>query len=205
MSYPPRIFIPGLSLHVFPRGINGEAIARDDDDAEHLRRVVARAAAEHDVSIHASAFMKTHYHLIVTPATKDGLARTMQVADGRHTKYFNRKYKRTGTLWNERYNAVLLDDERYWYTCLRYVDLNPFRAHIVSAPEESRWSSYRVHAFGDKCDWLTTHPLYLRLGSTPDERQAAYRAMCDRRLTDDELDQQRHPPRKRVVQLRVAI
>ena len=84
--------------------------------------------------------------------------------------------------------AVLLDDERYWYTCLRYVDLNPFRAHIVSAPEESRWSSYRVHAFGEDCDWLTLHPLYLKLGSTPQERQAAYRALCDRPLTDDELD-----------------
>jgi REP-associated tyrosine transposase len=189
---------------VFPRGINGEAIARDDEDAEHLRRVVVDAAAAYNVNIHTFAFMNTHYHLIVTPTTAEGLPQTMQVADGRHTKYFNQKYKRTGTIWNERYGAVLLDDERYWYTCLRYVDLNPFRAQIVRAPEESRWSSYRVHAFGESCDWLTPHPLYLRLGSTPKERQAAYRALCDRPLTDDELDQQRHPPRQRVIQLPVA-
>ena len=204
MSYPPRIFIPGVSLHVFPRGINGEAIARDEEDAEHLRRVVADAAAEYDVGIHAFAFMTTHYHLIVTPTTDSGLPETMKIAGGRHTKYFNRKYKRMGTIWNERYGGVLLEDERYWYTCLRYVDLNPFRAHIVSAPEESPWSSYRVHAFGAHCDWLTPHPLYLRLGSTPQERQAAYRAMCDRRLTDDELDQLRRPTRQRLVHLPVA-
>jgi putative transposase len=75
----------------------------------------------------------------------------------------------------------------------------------VSSPEDSRWSSYRVHAFGEPCDWLTPHPLYLKLGSTPKERQAAYRAMCARQLTDDELDQQRHPPRQRVVRMPVAI
>jgi putative transposase len=205
VSYPPRIFIPDVSLHVFARGINAEAIARDEEDAEHLRRVVAEAAAAEEVRIHAFAFMTTHYHLIVTPSTESGLPRTMQVADGRHTKYFNRKYKRTGTIWNERYGAVLLDDERYWYTCLRYVDLNPFRAHMISSPEESGRSSYRVHALGEKCDWLTPHPLYLKLGSTPKERLAAYRAVCDRPLTDDELDQQRHPPRQRVVQLPVGL
>jgi putative transposase len=205
MSYPPRIFIPQISLHVFPRGLNGQAIARDEDDAEHLRRVVAEAAAEHDVSIHAFAFMTTHYHLIATPATESGLPRTMQIAGGRHTKYFNRKYKRTGTIWNERYGGVLLDDERYWYTCLRYVDLNPFRAQIVNSPEESPWSSYAIHAFGEQCDWLTPHSLYLKLGSTPADRQAAYRSMCDRRLTDDELDQHRHPRRQQVVQLPVTV
>jgi len=201
VSYPLRIFIPDVSHHVFPRGINGEAISRDGDDTEHLLQVVAKAAAENNVSIHAFAFMTTHYHLIVTPTTEGGLPQTMQIAGGRHTKYFNRKYERTGTIWNERYGAVLLHDERYWYTCLRYVDLNPFRAHMVSSPEDSRWSSYRIHAYGEQCDWLTPHPLYLKLGSTPKERQAAYRALCDRGLTDDELDQLRHPPRREVIEI----
>jgi putative transposase len=198
MAYPPRIFIPDVSLHVFPRGINGQAVARDEEDTEHLRRVVAEAAADYGVAIHAFAFMTTHYHLIVTPTTDGGLSGMMQLADGRHTKYFNRKYERMGTIWNERYGATLLKDEHYWYTCLRYVDENPFRAHIVSSRGDSRRSSYPVHAFGDDCEWLTPHELYLKLGSTPDERQMAYRAMCLRQLTDDELDQHRDP-RRRVV------
>jgi putative transposase len=205
MPYPPRIFIPGVSLHVFPRGLNGEAITRDEEDAEHLRLVVAEAAAEYDVGIHAFAFMTTHYHLIVTPATESGLPEMMKTADGRHTKYFNRKYKRKGTIWNERYGGVLLEDERYWYTCLRYVDLNPFRARMVTAPEESCRSSYRVHALGENCEWLTPHPLYLKLGSMPQERQAAYRAICDRQLTDDEVDQHCHPTRRRLIQLPIAV
>jgi len=205
MSYPSRMFIPEISVHVFARGLNGQSIVRDEDDAEHLRRVVTDTAVEFDVWIHAYAFMSTHYHLIVTPANERALPRTMQVAGGRHTKYFNRKYKRRGTIWNERYGGVLLTDEHYWYTCLRYVDLNPYRAHVVSAPEDSYWSSYRVHAFGEPREGLTPHPLYLKLGATSQERQAAYRAMCDRPLTDDELELHGHPPREPLIQLPVAI
>ena len=195
------LYEPGTSAHVFPRGINGGAIVRDDYDSEHLLRVIIRAARRHAVEINAFAIMTTHYHLVVTPNGERALAKAMQEIGIRHTLYFNRKYGRIGTIWNERYGATLLDDERYWYTCLRYVDLNPFRAHVVKAPEDSRWSSYRVHALGDPCDWLTPHPLYIRLGPTAKSRQEAYRAMCDTALTDDEIEQQRHPPRRAVLQL----
>ena len=199
------IYIPGLSVHVFPRGINGGAIVRDDDDREHLLRAIIKAARAHDVDIHAFALMSTHYHLIVTPTGTAALAKAMQKIGIRHTLYFNKKYRRTGTLWNERYGAALLDEERYWYNCLRYVDLNPFRAQVIAAPDESRWSSYRFHALGEACDWLTPHPLYLRLGATAKTRQEAYRALCSVPLTDEEIETQRHPPRAAVLQLPAGV
>jgi putative transposase len=201
MPRRPRIYVPDLSLHVFPRGLNGGAIVRDDDDREQLLRVIVKAAREHGVEINAFALMTTHYHLIVTPTSDGALAKSMQKIGIRHTHYFNWKYGRSGTIWNERYGAALLDDERYWYNCLRYVDLNPFRAHIVAVPADSQWSSYRFHALGESCDWLTPHPLYMRLGATAKARQDAYRAMCAVPLTDEEIDAQRHPPRTAVLQL----
>src|SRR4051812_2095254 len=173
MARRPRIHIAGLSVHVFPRGINRGAIVRDDGDRRHLLGAIVRATRRHDVDINAFAVMDTHYHLVLTPSSQLALSRTMQSIGGSHTLYFNRKYERIGTLWNERYGDTLLDDERYWYNCLKYVDLNPFRAGIVAAPEDSPWSSYRFHAYGDPCDWLTPHPLYLRLGVTSKERQTA--------------------------------
>jgi putative transposase len=201
MARRPRIYVPDLSVHVFPRGINGGAILRDEDDHEHLMRVIIRAAERYGVDINAHALMTTHYHLIVTPTEDGALARTMRAVGIRHTRYFNRKYGRTGTIWNERYGAALLKDERYWYNCLRYVELNPFRAHMVAAPGDSRWSSYRFHALGEPCDWLTPHPLYMRLGSTAKVRQDAYRAMCATALTDQEIEEQRHPPLAAVLRL----
>ncbi len=195
------IYVPDISVHVFPRGINRGVIVRDDSDHEHLLRVIINAGKRHGVEINALALMTTHYHLIVTPTWDGALAKAMQAIGIRHTRFINRKYGRIGTIWNEPYGAALLDDERYWYTCLRYVDLNPFRAHLVAAPEASRWSSYRFHALGEPCEWLTPHPLYMRLGATAKARQEAYRAMCAVPLTDEELEQQCHPPRPAILRL----
>jgi putative transposase len=193
MPRRPRVYVPDVSLHVYPRGINSSAIVRDDHDLEHLRKAIVRAARRNGVEINAFALMTTHYHLIVTPTRQGALAKAMQEIGIRHTRYFNRTYGRIGTIWNDRYGATLLDNEGYWYTCLRYVDLNPFRAHVVDAPEQSRWSSYRFHALGEPCDWLTPHPLYMRLGPTAKSRQEAYRALCSVPLTDDEIDLQVRP------------
>ena len=195
MCRPPVPFVPDLSVHVYPRGINGEAIARNDDDRDHLLRAIVRATRKNGVDINALTLMTTHYHLIVTPTCEGALASAMKAIGGGQTRYFNRTYGRTGTIWNERYGGIVLRDERYWYTCLRYVELNAFRAHMVNAPEDWRWSSYRFHALGEPCDWLTPHPLYIRLGATAKARQQAYRALCATSLTDEELEQQRHPPR----------
>src|SRR4051812_34084474 len=205
MPRRPLIYIPDISVHVFPRGINGGLIVRDDLDREQLLRFIVKAAQRYGVDINAFAIMSTHYHLIVTPPGAGAISNMMRVIGGRHTRRFNKKYGRMGTMWNERFGHALLAEERYWYNCLRYVDLNPLRAHVVAAPEESRWCSYRFHAFGEPCDWLTPHPLYIRLGATAKVRQEAYRAMCQVALTDEELDAQRHPPRPAVLQLPAGV
>jgi putative transposase len=201
MSRRSPIYVPDLSVHVYSRGINRGAIVRDDRDREALLRFIVEAAKHYGVEINAFAVMETHYHMIVTPTSDGALSNAMAVIGGRQTRRFNKKYGRMGTMWNERFGHALLDDERYWYNCLRYVDLNPFRAHAVSAPEESRWCSYRFHAFGEPCDWLTPHPLYVRLGATAKTRQEAYRAMCQVPLTDDEIVAQRYPPKIALQQL----
>jgi putative transposase len=144
--------------------------------------------------------MKTHYHLVVTPSGEGVLPRAMQEIGIRYTRYFNRKYGRIGTVWNDRYCAVLLDNERYWYNCFRYVELNPLAAHIVATPEASQWSSYRVHALGEASGWLTPHRLYVALGPTAEVRQAAYRSMCAIPLTYEEEALIRYPRLTTAVQ-----
>jgi putative transposase len=187
MARRPRVYVPELSVHVHHRGINFGAIVATDRDYDRLLRLIAKAAARHGVSIHAFAIMKTHYHLIATPTSDGALAKAMQAIGIRHTHYFNRQYGRIGTIWNDRYCAHLIDSPHYWYNCFRYVELNPLAARIVDAAEAYRWTSYRVHAYGERCDWLVPHPLYTALGHTPQARQAAYRRLCQTPLNDAEL------------------
>ena len=108
MSRRSLLYVPGLSVHVYPRGINGGAIVRDEEDNDHLLRAIIKAALEQGVEINALTLMTTHYHLIATPTAKAALATAMKKIGGRHTRYFNRNYGRSGTIWNERYGRVLL-------------------------------------------------------------------------------------------------
>jgi putative transposase len=114
------------------------------------------------------------------------LPRMMKELGERYVKYFNREVDRVGTLWNGRYRGLIIDDERYWLTCLRYVEQNPVRAGMVEAPGDYQWSSYRAHAGGKWDDWLTPHPLYQSLGVTASERQRAYQAICSENVADTE-------------------
>jgi putative transposase len=196
MPRPPRIYIPDLALHVCQRGVDRQTIYLDDDDRERYLNTLAVIAEKYGVEVHAYTLMDNHYHLIVTPRAEAALADATRWVNWNYTMYFNRKYERTGPLWNERPRVIPIEDERQWFTCLRYVELNPLRANMVTAPDQYRWSSYRVHAHGEANGWLVPHHLFTALGATDAERQAAYRAMCGVPLTDQELAMQRHPPKR---------
>jgi len=177
MPRPPRIVIAGESHHVYQRGHNRSDIFAGDSDYRRFLRLARKSMSNNGVDVHAFTLMSNHYHFVLTPQTKDSLPDAMKDLLGEYTSYFNRKYGRSGTLWNDRYRAKPIEDERYWLNCLRYVEANPVEAGIVSAPENYRWTSYRIHAAGEPSRWLVLHPLYLGLGKTPFERQTAYRAL----------------------------
>jgi putative transposase len=168
-------------------------IFRAHADYEVFLSFLQRAAAGRHVSIHAFVLMTNHVHLIATPHHRTSVPRMMQELGVQYVRFFNSKYQRSGTLWNSRYKAFLLDSETYWLTCLRYVEQNPVRAGIVVAPGEYVWSSYAAHALGKWTNWLTPHHLYIALGQTAYERQLAYRAICATPLTDDQLALSRQP------------
>jgi putative transposase len=195
MGHPLRAYLPGISVHVIRRGNNRCAIVGDDDDRAAWLRMFKSASGEFGVAVHGFVLMTTHYHLIVTPQRAGALACMMKQVGERYVRYYNARYDRVGTLWTGKYRAIFLLDETRWLSCLRYVEQNPWRAHMVSTPQSYPWSSCRFHALGDGSDWLAPHPLYLALGKTAPERQTAYRAICNVKLTDDELAEQRHPPR----------
>ena len=172
-----RIYVPGLSAHVFQRGHNRGAIFDEPFDYDYFLALVRHSARLYGTEVHAFALMHNHYHLIATPGNAKALPSTMKAIDCGYTKYYNRKHGRMGTLWNARYRAKLIHDEAYWLTCLRYVEHNPVNAGIVGTAAQYRWTSYRVHAHGVFSDWLVPHRVYQELGKTPAERQQAYRAI----------------------------
>jgi len=169
--------LTGVPQHLIQRGNNRAACFFAEDDYRFYLDCLGEAAQKTGCDLHAYVLMTNHVHLLVTPAEQDSLARLMQSVGRRYVQYVNYTYQRTGTLWEGRYKASLVDAERYFLTCSRYIELNPVRAAVVDNPGDYRWSSYRCNALGDADPLLTPHRIYQRLGRSEAECHAAYRTL----------------------------
>lgn len=190
MPRRPRVFIAGLSVHIINRGVDHLDVFRDDADRETFVTILRRAAQRHGVAVHGYVLMTTHYHGLVTPIDARALPGAMKELGVRYARYFNRKYERIGTLWSSRYRGILVPDDRYWLTCLRYIEQNPVRAGIVERPDDYAWSSFLAHTATDS-DWLASHCVYDELGHTARDRRLKYREFCTTPLTETDLAAQR--------------
>ena len=188
MARHQRPFLEGLTLHVTQRGNNRAAMFQVPSDYEIFLWFLLFAMRRYGLRIHAYALMSNHFHLMVTPESDTSLPRAMQSLGRRYVRHFNDSYKRTGTLWEGRYRTAIITDERYWLTCMRYVEMNPVRAGLVTAPEAYRWSSYRTHAYGVNDPAVVSHPVYDALANTPERRQEAWRRICEPPVPSDHLE-----------------
>ena len=190
MARLPRFVIPGQPQHVIQRGNDRQAIFRAEEDYDYYLEKLGDAAERHHCDLHAYVLMTNHVHLLVTPHGENGIGKTMQTLGRYYVQYFNQRYRRTGTLWEGRYKATLIDSEQYLLTCMRYIELNPVRArNIAKHPSEYPWSSYQANALGQADALLTPHREYKRLGKTWAERCTAYRQLFRTRIPEQTLDE----------------
>lgn len=94
----------------------------------------------------------------------DAISRLMQSLGRRYAQYVNRVYRRSGSVWEGRFKASLIQAEEYLLTCYRYIELNPVRADMVRDPGEYRWSSYLGTGWGRATNSLQTTPYTRRWG-----------------------------------------
>ncbi len=180
MARLPRYVIPGQPQHIIQRGNNRQVIFRSEGDYQFFRDSLVEAAGRFGLAIHAYVWMTNHIHLLATPTYEDSISKTFQSAGRKYVQYFNFTYKRSGTLWEGRYRATVVDTENYLLKLMRYIDMNPVRAGIVAHPREYAWSSHRRYAYGDmdaNLNWLIPHDEYLKLDRQDTARREAYRAL----------------------------
>ena len=188
MPRKQRIAIAHYPHHVVQRGHNRRAVFVTDRDRLSYLATLQEFRQELGLKVYAYCLMTNHVHLIVDPgADAANLSRLMKRLAGRHTRRINRLEHRTGTSWEGRFKCSPIESDRYLLACSRYVDLNPVRAHIVAAPEEYPWSSYRARVGVIECDWLDPDPVFLALGPTQERRQLRYREFVEQGIHDYEL------------------
>jgi putative transposase len=190
MARLPRYVIPRQPQHIIQRGNNRQAIFSAEADYQFFRDALVEAAQQYGLAIHAYVWMTNHIHLLATPEQEHSMSKVLQSVGRRYVQYFNLAYRRSGTLWEGRYRATVVDSEQYLLTLMRYIELNPVRAGMVDHPGDYPWSSYAFNAQGEagpNTDWLTPHEEYLRLGRNAADRQGAYRLLFRAAISHDDL------------------
>ena len=191
MARLPRFVLPGHPQHVIVRGNNREPIFLAEEDYSFYLDKLKDACIKHRCDVHAYVLMTNHVHLLMTPHQEESISKVMQMLGRYYVQYFNYTYKRTGTLWEGRYKASLVDSEAFALTCYRYIELNPVRAGMVQHPAEYPWSSYRHNALGHDDQLVTSHYLYNALSDAEETRQARYRALFEAHIDQKTIDEVR--------------
>ncbi|MFV2030931.1 MAG: transposase [Gammaproteobacteria bacterium] len=187
MARKPRFNLPGVPQHVVQRGNNREPCFYAVDDYKRYLDDLHHAAFKNQVAIHAYVLMTNHVHLLATPGQAYGITHLMQDLGRKYVRYINHTYRRSGTLWEGRYKASLVDSEVYLLTCMRYIEMNPVRAGMVDSPGDYRWSSYMRNAQGKYDNVIKDHPVYQLLGITESDQRRAYRELFRHHLDDTQV------------------
>src|SRR5574341_498952 len=147
MARPIRIEYPGAVYHVICRGNNRQPIYRDDLDRRRYLEKLSYYCQDKNVDVLAYCLMPNHVHLLLeTP--QGNLSKMMQAFQTSYTVYFNKRHRRTGHVFEQRYKAYLIDKDSYLLEVSRYIHMNPVMARIVERPGDHPWSSYRAYLSG---------------------------------------------------------
>jgi putative transposase len=177
MPRQPRYFLPGYPQHIIIRGVNRQDTFFEPDDYDRFMTTLGHAADQYGCAIHGYVLMTNHVHMLVTPKLEDAIPKVMQAIGRSYVQWLNRKYERTGALWQGRYKSCLVQDDQYLLTCQRYIELNPVRAGLVAHPAAYLHSSYHCNALGRSNPLLTAHEVYLGLGQSALDRCTTYSRM----------------------------
>jgi putative transposase len=183
MARPPRLVVPDIALHIVQRGNDRQVCFREDTDYLVYLSNLRDLARKMKCALHAYCLMTNHVHLLMTPAEPSGCVMLMRDLGQRYVGYFNRRYARTGTLWEGRFRSHLVDSAAYVLACYRYIELNPVRARMVGSPGAYTWSSHNGNSGAVQNVLLTPHAEYAALAADDTARWAAYRRLFD--ATDD--------------------
>jgi REP element-mobilizing transposase RayT len=135
-------FAPGQFYHIYNRGAGKQDIFREQENYHYLLRSIRRYTKQLHLSPIAYCLMPNHYHLLLRQDGDEPAGQLAWLTFNKYTKAFNKRYGRTGTLFEGRYQSIHVDGTDYLLHLCRYIHANPVKAGLVSRPEEWPFSNY---------------------------------------------------------------
>jgi len=173
-----RLDASGALHHIMVRGINKSAIFNDDQDRQQFLYRLGENVTKAGAVIYAWVLMTNHVHILFKSGAQ-GISAVMRKQLTWYAQYYNRKHRRTGYLFENRYKSILCEEENYLLALIRYIHLNPVRAGIVATMEELDrypWSGHGTVMGKKRNDWMDVSPVLTQFGSRKNAARNAYRS-----------------------------
>lgn len=154
MARMARAVCPGVPHHITQRGVRRYNVFLEQSDHERYIELLKVYSERFRLRILAYCLMTNHVHVVGSPAAIDSIAKTFKYCHGIYATEFNKKYGKSGHVWQARPFSCVLDEPHTW-AAIRYVERNPVRARIIDRAENYRWSSAAAHC-GLRSDALLT-------------------------------------------------
>ena len=177
MPRQARLDAPGTLHHVMVRGIDGVSIFRDDQDREDFLSRIEHVVDTTGTRILAWVLMDNHVHLLLFSGPS-GIAAFMRRLLTGYAIWFNRRYQRSGHLFQNRYKSIVCDEDIYLLELVRYIHLNPLRASVVKSVGELdryRWSGHSVLVGKRDNAWQECECVLRQFSDKPKKAMRVYR------------------------------
>jgi putative transposase len=145
MPRPPRLVAAGAIYHLTCRGVRGLPIFVTDRDRALFLALLRLTLAKYGWLCQAYCLMDNHWHLVVQ-TEQPTLSAGMHWLNTAYARTFNKRHGFEGHLFDDRFGSKVIESNAQFMLTVRYVELNPVRAGLVSDPGDWSWSSYRFHA-----------------------------------------------------------
>jgi putative transposase len=150
MPRSTRLLLNNVCYHIITRANHAQEIFLNIKDFNTYLKILQRYKLKYKFQLYAYCLMRNHVHLIMEPSEPEKLSKIMQGISQSYSIYFNKRYHKTGHLWQERFKSMVINKDQYLLNCLNYIEMNPIRAGIIKDAHRYRWSSYRYRMFGYK-------------------------------------------------------
>jgi putative transposase len=146
MPRKARVIVPGAFHHVMARGIDGRDLFKDDDGRRQFIKLLKEGLAHGRHRLYAWALLSNHYHLLIR-VSDSPFSEMMRRLNSRYARFYSKKYRRRGCLFQDRYKSTVTQDLKYAEEILRYIHLNPIRSGLCKGLKELKsfpWSGHRA-------------------------------------------------------------
>ncbi len=137
MARKNRVTLPNIPIHILKKGINQEDVFHNDEDYESFYNLLIDIAKKFDIKIYAYILLKNSFELIISSSIDENISKFMQNLSRQYVLYYNKKYDRTGTIWEGRFKSSLIEKDNFLNKTISYINFISKEHNIINSVRSS--------------------------------------------------------------------